>query len=208
MATIAANAPWPPRAATGPSPQPLEAQRLTLSPGGGSFSMRNLRICSIRALLWGGMQAASPGITLQAAGDLLGRIVLQGSSAVQELSTRIMTAVAAAFPPPEGNADAGDAGARIDWAALHGEAVEAGLDPERAWLLTPRQIARESAALARRRSTEMLVVAWHTAAFMRQRRLPRLETLLRRVRRRRQTAQQQLAPARLITAMFSGEQDV
>lgn len=83
------------------------------------------------------------------------------------------------------------------------EAVEAGLDPERAWCLTPRQIARESAALARRRSAEMLVVAWHTAAFMRQR-LPRLETLLCRLRRRLQTVREQLAQARLITAMFSG----
>ena len=46
------------------------------------------------------MLAAAPGVKLHAAGDLLGRIVLQGEPAVKELSTRIINAVATAFPPP------------------------------------------------------------------------------------------------------------
>ena len=62
--------------------------------------------------------------------------------------------------------------------------VAAGLDPDRFWRLTPREIAREVAALQRRERrayAQAMSVAWHAAAFQRAKRPPSLTTVLRQI---------------------------
>ena len=84
---------------------------------------------------------------------------------------------------PTSNAVRRDADAGADWPALHSQAIEAGIDPARAWRLTPREIVREADASERRRAADQLVLAWYVARFERAKRLPRLETLLKDLRR-------------------------
>ena len=59
--------------------------------------------------------------------------------------------------------------------------METGLDPDRFWTLTPRQVQAElSAAVVRRRDhqNELLWAAWHMAAFYRMEKLPDLKKLM------------------------------
>ena len=53
-------------------------------------------------------------------------------------------------------------------------AVEAGLDPEQFWRLTPWQ----TRVAVRARHAAMLTLAWHVAALERQTKLPELASLL------------------------------
>lgn len=52
--------------------------------------------------------------------------------------------------------------------------MEAGLDPDTFWQLTPWQ----TRVMCRAGQNRMLTLAWHVAAFERQKKLPKLESLL------------------------------
>lgn len=94
------------------------------------------------------------------------------------IGSQLTEAIAQSFPPAQ-------------TPALHIQAIEAGVDPARAWRLTPREIVREADASGRRRAADQLVLAWYVARFERAKRLPRLETLLKDLRKpgRRRTRQ-------------------
>lgn len=59
--------------------------------------------------------------------------------------------------------------------------MEVGLDPGRFWHLTPKEVAREMAAVIKRLSREQnerAWLAWHIAALGRVKKLPKLKDLM------------------------------
>ena len=145
-----------------------------------------------RVVLWGGLRATCPGLALEDAGPLVDRAFrADGFSA---LVTGLVAGLAAAQPDPtpDDDEDGEDLDSDEDdepddddtpaagatWEALHAAAVTAGMDPERFWQLTPREVAREMRALQRRDETLARRIAWHTVRFTRMKRVPALVDVL------------------------------
>lgn len=67
------------------------------------------------------------------------------------------------------------------------EALKAGISVFEFWDMTPREVAQAMSAFAwrqRERQRELAWLAWHVAALMRVKRLPRLSELLQREEKR------------------------
>jgi hypothetical protein len=85
------------------------------------------------------------------------------------------------------------------------------LDPETFWSLTPREVTARiegaTRALARDQSN-LAWLAWHSAALSRAKKLPALEKLLPKQKRRRsrpQSADEQLRLVKLMHVWFGGD---
>lgn len=73
--------------------------------------------------------------------------------------------------------------------------MEAGLDPDRFWQVTPRQAENEIGAAAKRRHqhhNELAWLAWHIAALGRTKKMPKLKDMLHEApgQKRRKTWQE------------------
>lgn len=93
---------------------------------------------------------------------------------------------------------------------MHSEWVASGLDPERFWKLTPREIARETLShirLLEREHDERAWLAWHIAALPRERKFPRLKQLMsqRKKPKKPQSPDIQLAQMRAMFLAFGGD---
>lgn len=89
--------------------------------------------------------------------------------------------------------------------------MSAGLDPERFWQITPKEVDREMQGARRRlerEADERMSLAWHIVALDRTKKLPKLETLLIGARRgngRRQTPEEHLIAMKSIFLAFGGD---
>lgn len=86
--------------------------------------------------------------------------------------------------------------------------LEIGQDQSQFWQLTPRLVFLTIEAAARRLEREhndRAWLAWHVAALTRVKKMPKLQSLtVKRRRRRPQTWQEQLAICKMITAYHGG----
>lgn len=90
--------------------------------------------------------------------------------------------------------------------------MEAGNDPARFWVITPREVDREMLGVRHRlerEANERLSLAWHIVALDRARKLPKLEALLVRPGQRRphrkQTSEDHLVAMKTIFIAFGGD---
>jgi hypothetical protein len=87
---------------------------------------------------------------------------------------------------------------------------ELGLLPREFWALTYSEFAAMAAGYARaqkRRTNELVYLAWHVAALSRQTRLPELSSLLQaedETRKREQTPDEMLTMVRMLNAAMGG----
>lgn len=93
---------------------------------------------------------------------------------------------------------------------MHAAWIAADLDPARFWDITMREAEREMQAATRRAerdADERTWLAWHIVALDRTKKLPKLETLLRRNGRprRRQTEEEKLFAMKSIFLAFGGD---
>jgi hypothetical protein len=89
--------------------------------------------------------------------------------------------------------------------------VEAGFDPARFWMITPKEFDREMRGARKRlerEADERMSLAWHIVALDRTKKLPKLETLLISTRRpagRRQSPEEHLIAMKSIFLAFGGD---
>ena len=121
------------------------------------------RLSHLRCLLWAGLVRVHPDIEIRAAGRIIETIGLGGAQ------TALLEGLQAAIGSEDG-ADPDrkrDSADKWDWVTLYSSWCEAGFEPDKFWLQTPRLLKAALAGYGARLKNQYRIAmsqAWHAAA--------------------------------------------